>query len=61
MAKLKIELTDEQKRKNQQILARIEAEKAMLWEDTRALQEEYRKSGRRDDSDITRADDLLEY
>jgi hypothetical protein len=60
MSKSKIELTDEQKRRNQQILARIEAEKAMLWENTRALQEEYRKSGRRDDPD-PRLEDDLEY
>ncbi|MGH2537783.1 MAG: hypothetical protein ACRDHL_10345 [Candidatus Promineifilaceae bacterium] len=42
MAKFKVELTEEQKRKNQFILAQIEAEKARLWEETRALQREFR-------------------
>lgn len=42
MAKRKVVLTDEQKRKNAEILARLEAERARLVEDTRALQQQER-------------------
>jgi hypothetical protein len=39
MAKRKVELTEEQQRKNQEILARLEAERQKLVEETRALQQ----------------------
>ena len=38
MAKRKVELTDEQKRRNAEILARLEMERQRLTEETRALQ-----------------------
>lgn len=47
MAKRKVELTDEQKRKNDMILARIEAERSRLFEDTRALQQQFRRNIKR--------------
>lgn len=48
MAKTKITLTDEQKRRNAEILARIAAEEERIYEDTRALQREWKsKSNRR--------------
>ena len=47
MAKRKVELTDEQKRKNDLILARIEAERGRLFEDTRALQQQFRRNIKR--------------
>jgi len=50
MAKRKIKLTDEQKRKNDMILARIEAEKDRLFEETRALQRQFRRNMKRDRS-----------
>ncbi|MFQ5400154.1 MAG: hypothetical protein ACE5E7_11220 [Anaerolineae bacterium] len=48
MAKRKVELTEEQKRRNQEILARLEAERRRLVEETRALQlQTKRKPGRK--------------
>ncbi|HSH00971.1 MAG TPA: hypothetical protein VLL52_00540 [Anaerolineae bacterium] len=48
MAKRKVELTDEQKNINSEILARIEAERNRLFEETRALQQQWKsKSGRK--------------
>ena len=48
MAKRKVELTDEQKLRNEQILARLEAERQRLVEETRALQlQTKRKPGRK--------------
>lgn len=48
MAKKKVELTEEQKQKNAEILARLEAERIRLIEETRALQEQAkRRPGRK--------------
>ncbi len=48
MAKRKVELTDAQKRRNAEILARLEAERRELVEETRALQQqERRRPGRK--------------
>lgn len=48
MAKKKVELTDEQKRHNAEILARLEMERIRLAEETRALQEQAkRRPGRK--------------
>ncbi len=48
MAKRKVVLSDEQKRRNSEILARIESEKLRLLEETRALQQqERRRPGRK--------------
>ena len=47
MAKRKVQLSDEQKRRNAMILARIEAEKARLFEETRALQRQFRRNIKR--------------
>ena len=47
MAKREIKLTPEQKSKNDLILARIEAEKARLFNDTRALQQQFRRNIKR--------------
>lgn len=47
MAKRKVELTEQQKRKNAAILARLEAERQRLHEDTRALQQEWRLTASR--------------
>ncbi|MCB8942251.1 MAG: hypothetical protein H6658_00615 [Ardenticatenaceae bacterium] len=48
MAKRKISLTDEQKRRNAEILARLEREREQLVEETRALQQaERRRPGRK--------------
>ena len=48
MAKRKVELTEEQKRRNQEILDRLEAERQKLIEETRALQQqERRRPGRK--------------
>ena len=46
MAKSKVVLTEEQKRRNAQILARLKAEERRMLEDTRQLQREW-KSNRR--------------
>lgn len=48
MAKTKINLTDDQKRRNAEILARLAEEEARMFEDTRALQRDWKtKSNRR--------------
>ena len=47
MAKRKVELNDDQKKKNALILAQIEAERARLFEDTRALQQQFRRNIKR--------------
>jgi hypothetical protein len=47
MAKREIKLSNEQKSKNDLILARIEAERARLFEDTRALQQQFRRNIKR--------------
>jgi len=48
MAKRKIELTDDQKQRNAEILARLEADRERLVEETRALQQqERRRPGRK--------------
>jgi hypothetical protein len=47
MAKRKVELTDDQKKRNDLILARIEAEKNRLFEETRALQQQFRRNIKR--------------
>ncbi|HEX6387605.1 MAG TPA: hypothetical protein VF177_23295 [Anaerolineae bacterium] len=43
MAKRKVVLTEKQKKRNQEILARLEAERQRLIEETRALQEQTRR------------------
>jgi hypothetical protein len=47
MAKTKINLTNDQKRRNAEILARLAEEEARIFEDTRALQREWKSSSRR--------------
>lgn len=48
MAKSKVTLTEEQKRRNEEILERIAAEERRMFEDTRALQREWKsRSSRR--------------
>ena len=47
MAKREIKLTEEQKSKNDLILAQIEAERARLFDDTRALQQQFRRNIKR--------------
>ncbi|MCB9432483.1 MAG: hypothetical protein H6668_10910 [Ardenticatenaceae bacterium] len=48
MAKRKISLTDDQRKKNIEILSRLEDERRRLIEDTRALQQaEKRRPGRK--------------
>lgn len=48
MARRKVELTEEQIRRNAEILARLEAERQRLVEETRALQQQTkRKPGRK--------------
>lgn len=59
MAKRKIQLTDDQKKKNDLILARIEAEKARLYEETRALQQQFRRNIKRKRSQSRYATDEL--
>jgi len=46
MAKVEVHLTQEQARKNAEILAHLEAERRKLIEDTRALQEQSREERR---------------
>ncbi len=46
MAKIEVHLTQEQARKNAEILAHLEAERRKLIEDTRALQEQSREERR---------------
>jgi hypothetical protein len=47
MAKRKVELTEEQKKRNQIILDKIDAERARLFEETRALQQQFRRNIKR--------------
>ena len=47
MAKSKVSLTEEQKRRNAEILARIAAEEQRIFEDTRELQREWKSQSRR--------------
>jgi len=47
MAKREIKLTEQQKSKNDLILAQIEAERARLFSDTRALQQQFRRNIKR--------------
>jgi hypothetical protein len=47
MAKREVKLTEEQKSRNDAILARIEAERARLFNDTRALQQQFRRNIKR--------------
>lgn len=47
MAKTKVTLTDEQKRRNEEILKRIAAEEARIFEDTRALQRDWKSNSSR--------------
>jgi hypothetical protein len=47
MAKRKVELTDDQKNRNLMILASIEAERYRLFEETRALQQQFRRNIKR--------------
>ncbi|MCI0395855.1 MAG: hypothetical protein L0332_08210 [Chloroflexi bacterium] len=42
MTKGKVQLTEEQQKRNQGILDRLEADKRRLFEETRALQQQYR-------------------
>ncbi len=41
MAKKKVKLTEEQKRRNDEIFRRLREEREKLWEDTRLLQEHW--------------------
>lgn len=43
MAKRKVALTDNQKKRNEQILARLREEQQRLYEDTRKLQQNWKK------------------
>ena len=52
MAKRKIELTEDQQRRNDLILARIEAEKNRLFEETRALQQQFRRNIKRKRAEV---------
>lgn len=47
MSRPKVELTNEQSTKNSQILAHLEAERRRLFEETRALQQQFRRKIRR--------------
>lgn len=47
MAKSKVKLTEEQKRRNDEILARIAEEERRMFEDTRALQREWKSRSNR--------------
>jgi len=47
MAKKKVSLTDEQKRRNAEILSRIRDEERRLFDDTRALQQEWKSNSSR--------------
>jgi hypothetical protein len=47
MAKRKISLSEDQRENNELILARIESEKARLFEETRALQQQFRRNIKR--------------
>jgi hypothetical protein len=47
MAKRKVELTSDQKNRNLMILAAIDAERDRLFEETRALQQQFRRNIKR--------------
>ena len=47
MAKRKVELTNDQVDRNDYILARIDAERDRLFEETRALQQQFRRNIKR--------------
>ena len=47
MAKRKVQLTNDQKSRNDLILARIDAERDRLFEETRALQQQFRRNIKR--------------
>lgn len=47
MAKRKVSLTDEQKRRNAEILNRIRSEEQHLFEDTRKLQQQWKSNSSR--------------
>lgn len=56
MARRSVELTEAQKRRNAEILARLESERERLVEETRALQQKTkRKPGRKRRSEPSRA------
>jgi len=56
MAKRKVELTEDQKRRNSEILAGLEEERQRLVEETRALQQKTkRKPGRKRKSQPSKA------
>ena len=59
MAKRKVELTNNQKKANAYILARIEAERARLFEETRALQQQFRRNIKRKRSRSRRLSEQL--
>jgi hypothetical protein len=52
MAKRIVELNTDQKKKNAMILANIEAERSRLFEETRALQQQFRRNIKRKRSKI---------
>ena len=52
MAKRIVTLNIDQKKKNAMILARIEAERSRLFEETRALQQQFRRNIKRKRSKI---------
>lgn len=52
MAKRIVELNTDQKKKNAMILAKIEAERSRLFEETRALQQQFRRNIKRKRSKI---------
>ena len=53
MAKRKVVLTDDQKRNNEAILARLEAERRALIEETKSLQDNAkRRAGRKKKNDL---------
>jgi hypothetical protein len=47
MAKRKVELSNDQKSRNDLILARIDAERDRLFDETRALQQQFRRNIKR--------------
>ena len=47
MAKRKVSLTEEQKRRNAEILNRIRSEEQRLFEDTRKLQQQWKSNSSR--------------
>lgn len=60
MAKTKVTLTDEQRRRNAEILARLAAEEARIFEDTRALQREWKSKSSRQRRALARRQQQLE-